>query len=150
MAEPIDYTPAQHTTDSGIVWIESEGHIASFWYYAICILASWLIVPFLLVIYRYLQVSSHTYELTRQRLREQSGILFRRSDVLELYRVKDIAIDQPLLQRLAGCGRVILQTSDASTPLVVLEAVPDPIAVADLIRDYVESCRVIKGVREFN
>ena len=103
----------------------------------------------ILALVRYLRVSNHRYELTGQRLREQKGILFRKSDVLELYRVKDVSVDQPLMQRLAGCGRVVLQTSDMSTPIVVLEAIPDPLAVADLIRDGVERCRVSKGVREF-
>ena len=43
-----------------------------------------------------------------------------------------------------------LETSDRSTPHIVIEAVPDPLGVADLIRECVERCRVAKGVREFN
>lgn len=150
MTEPIDYTQAQFTPDTQAIWMESEGHVSSFGYYVACFLFCWLLFPMILALVRYLRVTNHTYELTAQRLREQTGVLFRKSDVLELYRVKDISVDQPLMQRLAGCGRVILQTSDLSTPIVVLEAVPDPLAVADLIRDCVERCRVSKGVREFN
>lgn len=149
MTEPIDYTQAQFTSDTQPIWIESEGQISSLGYYVVCFLFCWLLLPMILALVRYLRVSNHRYELTGQRLREQKGILFRKSDVLELYRVKDISVDQPLMQRLAGCGRVILQTSDISTPIVVLEAIPDPLAVADLIRDGVERCRVSKGVREF-
>ena len=149
MTEPIDYTHAQFTPDTQPIWIESEGQISSFGYYVFCFLFCWLLLPMILALVRYLRVSNHRYELTGQRLREQTGIFFRKSDVLELYRVRDISVDQPLLQRLAGCGRVILQTSDMSTPVVVLEAIPDPLAVADLIRDGVERCRVSKGVREF-
>ena len=149
MTEPIDYTQAQFTPDTQPIWIESEGQISSLGYYFVCFLFCWLLLPMILALVRYLRVSNHRYELTGQRLREQKGILFRKSDVLELYRVKDISVDQPLMQRLAGCGRVILQTSDMSTPIVVLEAIPDPLAVADLIRDGVERCRVSKGVREF-
>lgn len=150
MTEPIDYTQAQFAPDTQPIWLESEGHISSFTYYTVCFLLFWLVVPMVLALIRYVRVSNHKYELTMQRLREQTGVLFRKSDVLELYRVKDISVDQPLMQRLAGCGRVILQTSDISTPTVILEAVPDPLAVADLIRDCVERCRVSKGVREFN
>ena len=150
MTEPIDYTQAQFTPDTRPIWVESEGHISSFGYYVACFLFCWLVFPMILALVRYLRVTNHTYELTTQRLHEQTGVLFRKSDVLELYRVKDISVDQPLMQRLAGCGRVILQTSDISTPVVILEAVPDPLTVADLIRDCVERCRVSKGVREFN
>jgi uncharacterized membrane protein YdbT with pleckstrin-like domain len=150
MAEPIDYTQATFTPDSTTVWSESEGHVGSAGYYLLCLLFCWLVVPLFMALVRYLRVTMHTYELTSQRLRERSGILFRRTDDLELYRVKDIAVDQPVLQRLTGCGRVVIESSDRSTPVIVLEAVPDPLAVADLVRDQVERCRVSKGVREFN
>lgn len=150
MTEPIDYTLAQHQSDSFPIWSESEGHVASFWYYAFCLLFAWLLFPAILGLIRYVQVRNHVYTLTAQRLSERSGILFVRSETCELYRVKDISVELPLLQRLAGCGRIILTTSDVSTPRVVLEAIPDPMAVADLMRDNVERCRVTKGVREFN
>jgi uncharacterized membrane protein YdbT with pleckstrin-like domain len=150
MNTPIDYTPAQYGPDSALIWSESEGQVASFGYYVMCLLFCWLFIPVFMAIARYLRVSRHTYALTAQRLRVQSGVLFRRTEELELYRVKDISIDQPLLQRMVGCGRVLLDTTDRSTPRVVLEAVPDPLTLADLIRDCVEQCRVAKGVREFN
>ena len=148
--DPIDYTPAHFDADSSTLWHENEGQIASAGYYALCIIFSWLVVPVLMGAWRYLGVSKHTYTLTVQRLRVQQGILFRRTEDLELYRVKDISVDQSLLQRMVGCGRVVLETSDRSTPHIVLEAVPDPLGVADLIRNCVEHCRVAKGVREFN
>jgi uncharacterized membrane protein YdbT with pleckstrin-like domain len=148
--DAVDYTPARFDPDTEPVWYDREGHVASAGYYLFCTLFFWLVVPLFMGLTRYMRVSRHTYLLTAQRLREQSGILFRRTEELELYRVKDISIDQPFLQRLAGCGRLVLQTSDRSTPQVILEAIPDPLAVADLIRDHVERCRVAKGVREFN
>ncbi len=150
MVEPIDYTLAQHQSDSYPIWEQSEGHLASFWYYLVCLLLSWLLLPALLGLIRYLQVRNHVYTLTTQRLSERSGIIFVRSDTCELYRVKDISVELPLLLRLLGCGNVTLTTSDVSTPYIVLEAVHDPMAVADLMRDNVERCRVAKGVREFN
>lgn len=148
--QTIDYTPARYDPDSEALWADREGHVASFGFYVCCTVFCWLVIPTLLGVARYLRVSRHTYALTAQRLREESGIFFRRTEELELYRVKDVSIDQPLLQRLVGCGRVVLETTDRSTPHVVLEAIPDPLAVADLIRDHVERCRVAKGVREFN
>jgi membrane protein YdbS with pleckstrin-like domain len=148
--EPIDYTQARFGPDSDPQWCECEGQVASAGYYFWCVLFCWLIIPFFMGVARYLRVSKHTYTLTAQRLRVQRGLLFRRTEELELYRVKDISVDQPLLQRLAGCGRVMLETTDRSTPQIVLDAIPDPLAVADLIRDFVEQCRVAKGVREFN
>ena len=148
--DPIDYTPVHYDADSTPLWLESEGNIASAGYYFFCIFFCWLVIPIFMGLARYVRVSKHTYTLTVQRLRVQNGILFRRTEDLELYRVKDISVDQPFLQRMTGCGRVVLETSDRTTPHIVLDAVPDPLAVADLIRDCVERCRVAKGVREFN
>jgi uncharacterized membrane protein YdbT with pleckstrin-like domain len=147
---PIDYTPARYDPDSAPLWYDAEGQVASLGYYVLCVVFCWLVIPVLMGVARYVRVSRHTYVLTAQRLREESGILFRRTEELELYRVKDVSIEQPFLQRLVGCGRVVLETTDRSTPHIVLEAIPDPLAVADLIRDHVERCRVAKGVREFN
>ena len=47
-------------------------------------------------------------------------------------------------------GRVILRTSDRSSPVVVLNAVSQPLHVADLVRHHVERCRALKGVREID
>lgn len=134
----------EHDTEP--VWAAQEGHVASATYYLTCLLFCWLVIPILLALARFIRVSRHTYTLTEQRLREQSGVFFRRTEDLELYRVKDLSIEQPLLQRLVGCGRILLVTTDQSSPIVALEAIPNPVAVADLIRDYVERCRVNKGV----
>ena len=150
MSTPADFSTAQYTADSEVLWMASQGHVSALGYYLLCLLFSWLLIPVVMGAIRFLQLSRHSYELTEQRLYERSGILFRRAEVLELYRVIDLSVEQPFLQGLVGSGRVILTTRDRSTPRIVLEAVPDPLAVADLIRDRVERCRVAKGVREFN
>ena len=139
-----------YSSESGLLWNGSEGQVANAFTYLVCGFLCWLIVPLFYALYRFLQTACHTYSLTDQRLREGSGILFRQTDELELYLVKDIRVQQPLLQRLVGCGRIIMMTSDRSTPVVVLNAIGNPLAVADLLRDCVERCRVAKGVREID
>ena len=150
MSTPADFSTAQYTADSELLWMASQGHVSALGYYLPCLAFGWLLIPLVMAAIRFLQIARHQYELTEQRLYERSGILFRRAEVLELYRVIDLSVEQPFLQGLVGSGRVILTTRDSSTPCIVLEAVPDPLAVADLIRDRVERCRVAKGVREFN
>lgn len=139
-----------YSHDSAPLWSAHEGHVASIGTYALCALFCWLVIPLFIAFVRYIRVKSHTYELTEQRLRERSGVFSRHISELELYRVRDISIEQPFLQRLFGCGRIVLGTSDRSAPLMVLEAIPDPLAVANQLREFVERCRVAKGVREFN
>ncbi|MBW8833385.1 MAG: PH domain-containing protein [Burkholderiales bacterium] len=145
-----DATAAAFEPERGPIWIAAEGQIVNVGTYVLCLLAFWLVVPLVYALYRFLVVNAHVYLLTDQRLRETSGLLFKSTEELELYRVKDISIEQPPRQRLVGRGRVILRTSDRSTPIVVLNAIPGPLAVADLLRDRIERCRVAKGVREID
>ncbi len=74
------------------------------------------------------------YELTNERLKHSCGVFSRSVEVLELYRIKDMKQELPLHFRLFGLGRILLETSDRSTPTVVLNAIHRSNEVADLIR----------------
>ena len=90
------------------------------------------------------------YELTTQRLKVTRGILNRRLDELELFRVKDYVMDQPLFLRLAGVGQITLVTSDATTHRIILRAIADVQAVRETLRTAVQSERDRKRVREID
>jgi hypothetical protein len=77
-------------------------------------------------------------------------VLNRRVDELELYRVKDYAMEQPLLLRLVGLGNVTLITSDATNPNVSMKAIPDVESVREKLRTAVQSERDRKRVRELD
>jgi len=95
---------------------------------------------------------THRYEVTTQRIKETKGILTRRTQEMELYRVKDIVLVEPLFMRLFGLGTIEITTHDASTPLVKLEGVKKAKELRESLRNAVELCREAKGVRvtEFN
>jgi hypothetical protein len=57
---------------------------------------------------------------------------------------------QPFLYRMVGLETVRVNTSDASSPLILLEAVPSGVGLADKIRNQVEAVRTQKGVRELD
>lgn len=90
----------------------------------------------------------NNYELTSERLRHASGVFSRSIDVLELYRVKDMRQELPLHYRIFGLSRILLETSDRSTPFVVLDGIRGGADLADLIRRQVEIMRDKKRVRE--
>jgi membrane protein YdbS with pleckstrin-like domain len=109
-----------------------------------------LIVPIFIVAKRYLQTKCTIYEVTNERLKTTEGVFTKVTDTLEFYRVKDIERQQPFLYRLCGIENVRLNTSDASSPLVMIEAVPHDVGLADKIRNQVETVRQQKGVREID
>jgi len=114
--------------------------------FALCL----LVIPIPYGIYRWLSVRCTTMEITTQRVRLARGILTKVYDDLEIYRVKDITLTQPLLQRLVGLGTVTLLTSDSTHPELDLRAIHDPLAVRDVLREQVEIMRRERGVRELD
>jgi membrane protein YdbS with pleckstrin-like domain len=109
-----------------------------------------LLVPIGIAVVRYLETRTKVYELTTERIKISEGILNRVTDTLELYRVKDLETRQPFLYRLVGIENVQLNTSDASSPFILVQAVPSRVGLGDKIRNQVEIIRQQKGVREID
>jgi uncharacterized membrane protein YdbT with pleckstrin-like domain len=115
--------------------------------YTLCLLFCWLIVPIFYALWKWYMLRSREYEVTTERIRIRSGIFSKRTEELELYRVKDYALVEPFWLRLFKAGNIQLATHDESNPLMVLEAVPNAAALRDEIRKNVELCRGRKRVR---
>jgi len=107
-------------------------------------------LPLAVAGWRWLQVRSHRYELTTERVRLETGVLSKSQEVVELYRIKDISLERPLLLRLCGLGHVTAVASDRSTPTVTFYAVRRPRQLMELLRTHVESRRIKRGVREMD
>jgi uncharacterized membrane protein YdbT with pleckstrin-like domain len=105
-------------------------------------------IPILYIFFRRMAVKAQVFELTSERLLTSHGVLSRTTDSLELYRVKDMRIIQPLALRMVGLENIELMTSDETSPRVVLDHIPASIHLADQIRAHVEACRLAKGTRE--
>ena len=99
------------------------------------------------IVWKYLVVRNRRYELTSQRLKSHEGVFSKKTNELELYRVKDTQFEQSFFLRLFGVGNVLLVTSDATTPLVKIEAVSGAQALRERIRTLVEERRDQKRVR---
>jgi uncharacterized membrane protein YdbT with pleckstrin-like domain len=109
-----------------------------------------LLIPIGVALARYIVTRSKIYELTDERLKITQGVLSKVTDTLELYRVKDIETRQPFFYRLGKVENVQLNTSDASSPSVLIDAVPCSVGLGDKIRNRVEIIRQQKRVREID
>ena len=133
-----------------IIWRGTSSQWKNFGLYLLCGLFCWLIVPVFFALARYLQTKCKIFELTTQRLKITSGVFTKITETLELYRVKDIEMRQPFLSRLVGIENVQMKTSDASSPFVLIDAVPSSVRLADKLRNQVEIIRQQKRVREID
>ena len=77
----------------------------------------WFGVPFL-------KWRTTTYELTNRRLRLREGIVTRSGRDFPLNRISDVSFQQGLIDRLFGCGRLIVESPGEQGQLVLSE-IPD-------------------------
>jgi uncharacterized membrane protein YdbT with pleckstrin-like domain len=62
-----------------------------------------------------------SYELTTRRLRLRAGIITRRGRDFPLLRISDVSFAQGVLDRLLGCGRLIVESPGEHGQLVLTE-----------------------------
>ncbi len=110
-------------------------------------LASLLVAPIPIAIYRWLQTRTQVYTLTDQRLKTTRGILSKVTEDLELYRVRDTKFEQSLFERMVGLGAIELYSTDETSPMIRLPYIADAEAVREKIRALVEARRDAKRVR---
>jgi membrane protein YdbS with pleckstrin-like domain len=106
-----------------------------------------LALGLLLLLLLWIRVKSCSYRLTDQRLFVRRGWLAKHVNELELYRVKDVVVDQVALQRLLGYGTITVLAADDSTPEVDLVGVSSPTKVKEMIRTQYRAARQREGVR---
>ena len=103
----------------------------------------------LLLTYRYLYINSIRYTLTNQSLVVRTGLIARRYDNLELFRVQDYVITQSLGERMFNLMTVTLTTSDVTHPKLKLSGI-DKSNIVERIRDLVQSERLKNNIFEVN
>ena len=100
----------------------------------------------LLLLLVWIRVKSCSYRLTTQRLFVRRGWLVKHVDELELYRVKDVVVDQGVLQRVLGYGTITVLADDDTTPKVDLARISSPTKVKEMIRTQYRAARQREGV----
>lgn len=95
-----------------------------------------------------LKVWCISYEIDPEQLRYSSGVILRKYEFVENYRIKDYAIEKPLIYRMFGLGNLTIYTSDKTTPILHLYAIPQPEEKYQILRGLVEISRKEKRVYE--
>lgn len=94
-----------------------------------------------------LSLSFTRYYLTEDRFITRVGFLTVVKDELEIYRINDKKLKLPLLQRLFGCGSIVLYSKDVDTPEKEVHAVKNPRHVSELITACINEQRDRFGIR---
>ena len=86
------------------------------------------------------------YVFTTQRLRLRQGIFSREMNQMELFRVKDFSVVEPLWGRLMGYAHVRVLSTDRLAGDIVLLALPGGVKTMDKMRLAVQSARSETGI----
>lgn len=89
----------------------------------------------------WLSRSSARYRLFSDRLELETGILGRKIENIDLFRVRDVGLRQGLVGRLADFGDVYIHSTDSSTPDVHLRGIDRPREFYDQLRSLVGQTR---------
>jgi uncharacterized membrane protein YdbT with pleckstrin-like domain len=135
------------TSSEALVWQGSPSQLLNFPVFLVCVLLFWLVIPVFVAVWKWLVVRNIRYELTSERLRVRRGVLNKELDEMELYRVRDYKLEQPLILRVFSLGNVTVTSTDISEPVFTLRAIRESEQVRERIRLYVEECRTKKRVR---
>lgn len=136
-----------NTDGEQIIWKGSSSQLIHLGTYILCGLFCWLIVPIFIAVGKWMQNRCRVYEVTTERIKVRQGVFSRRTEEVELYRVRDYSVEEPFKLRSFGLGNIVLTLMDTSSVRLAIEAVPEPQALRDQIRRQVEACRSRKGVR---
>jgi uncharacterized membrane protein YdbT with pleckstrin-like domain len=122
------------------------------------LLLAWRCFPFLIwlsiistsmAFYRFIYIRNIRYEVGPEIIRITRGILFKRTDQVELYRLKDYIVFRPFLLQLLGLMDLQLKGTDPENPVLWLRGIPKS-DIVDVIRGYVQGARGHNQIYEIN
>jgi uncharacterized membrane protein YdbT with pleckstrin-like domain len=106
---------------------------------AIVLLAWWVVLPML-------AWRSTVYELTTRRMRIRDGIVTRNGRDIPLSRITDVSFRKGILDRLLGCGTLVVESAGEHGELTLTE-IPHVERVSSLLFQLVEDERLAESQR---
>ena len=134
-----------------VIWSGSPSQIKNLGIYIFCglmLLTVYLIpVAIILAGYHYLNVKNTKITITDQRIKVSEGVFTKRINDLELYRVRDISYESPFIFGLFGLASVYVFSTDLTSRVLKIDAIPNAQAVYEEIRKYAGGQRRSNNVR---
>jgi uncharacterized membrane protein YdbT with pleckstrin-like domain len=117
-------------------------------------IAGWLLLPVLvgvfLLVRVWMRTRSRRWKLTSRRIETETGLLSKRIDTLELWRVRDVEYSQSLVERMVGIASLRITAHDGALPALEVHGAPADRAVFDRLMTAVMQARQQRGVVNVN
>jgi len=93
------------------------------------------------------KIPKEHYELTNERLKvNKQGVMTQTKSDIELYKIKDITVQQKLKDKAMNVGNIEIISSDESDPVLVLKNVKDPHTIREQIREASKKAKQEAGI----
>jgi uncharacterized membrane protein YdbT with pleckstrin-like domain len=96
------------------------------------------------IVYTWLVRVNTEYRVFQDSLEIESGIVSRRIENIQLFRVRDLGLAQSILNRVADVGDVIVTSTDQTAPHYRLRGVADPRALYEQLRELVSKSQATR------
>lgn len=108
--------------------------------------------PIFLFIFAYIfwYYISSSYKIEEGNLIYNRGVFSKKTDFIELYRIKDYTLDRPFGLRLIGVSNIIILTSDKTDPVFKISGIKVKDEFISKLRQLVEQERKKKNVYEID
>jgi membrane protein YdbS with pleckstrin-like domain len=100
----------------------------------------------MMMVYTILRIKSLRYTITTRLIEREEGMIMRRTDAVDLARVKDVELTQSILERMANVGTIEVISIDKVDPDIRIECIPNARPVYEKLRDAVIAINQRRGV----
>ena len=104
----------------------------------------------LVILIRYLKIKFIHYRLSSQRLFITTGILAKKTVEVELFRIRDLSVQQTFFQRLLGIGSILAVSTDSDIPKLDFYGIRDPLKIKELLRQHIMESRQRTRTRDLD
>jgi membrane protein YdbS with pleckstrin-like domain/ribosomal protein S27E len=107
---------------AAIIFLKGAPILRKSGYESTAALGSLAVVLFALFysLFKWVTFKSRIYRVTSDRIEYEYGILARRINNTDLWRIQDITFSQNLFQRMFRLGRIIILSSDKDSPVITI------------------------------
>ncbi len=138
----IDELPAIIVCAAGWIYGGMEGRPFTAFAVWVAVLLS------LVLLYRLIYLHRTRYYIGSEQIISKHGVLSRKTDYMEQYRIVDFVEHQSFMQQLCGLKTVRIFSTDRNTPQLDLVGIRRNLDVVRLIRERVEYNKLNKGIYE--
>jgi len=95
----------------------------------------------------FLKIPKEFYTLTNERLKiSKQGMMTETKSDIELFKIKDISVQQKMKDKVMDIGDIVIISSDASDPQLTLKKIKGPHDIREKIRSAAKEARETAGV----